>query len=120
MSDENDTGCTCDETTGTRCDLDRTNNMWVEGGDPKVGSGLCLLDSMSDAQIVYSLQHNQNAARDLLRVTSDPHLRELAATVELLPTAEEEDKLQSDLNRNDEAGSIPFYAIFRGQPPFAQ
>lgn len=123
MSDEQDkteTGCTCDPVTGTKCDGDRTNNMWVEGGDPALGNGICLLDTMCESQIVYTLQHNRNAAKDLLRVTHDEHLRNLAHTVQILPTGVEADIEQSNINRHNEAGSIPFYAIFRGQPPFNQ
>lgn len=112
----------CDDETKkpTYCDGDRVRNMWVEGGDPSVGDGVCLLDTMSEAQVVYSLQHNPKAAADLIRVTTDENLRHLARTVELLPTTVEGDEAQKELNRHDEVGSIPFYAIFRGQPPFAQ
>lgn len=112
--------CTCDEPVPCKCDGDRTNNLWVEGGDPSKGTGICLLDTLTLPQVVYSLQHNPRAAADLLRVTSDPTLRELAITVPLLSTVNETDAEQAELNRHDEAGAIPFYAIFRGQPPFAQ
>jgi hypothetical protein len=118
MSDEKD--CICDEDPKSCCDGDRTNNMWVEGGDTKLGTGICLLDTMSPDQVIYTLQHNPNAAKDLLRVTSDPVLREYALTVPLLSTKVEVDEEQKEINRHDEAGSIPFYAIFRGQPPFNQ
>lgn len=113
MSDDQDS-------KASYCDLDRRNNIWVEGGDPAQGTGICLLDSMTSDQVVYTLQHNPKAKADLLRVTSDPNLHELAEKVELFPTAVEADALQTETNRNNDAGSIPFYAIFRGQPPFAQ
>lgn len=130
MSDEIDCPCdscgasTCEcapTPTPTLCDRDRVNNMWVVGGDPPCsGNGICLLDTMCLDQIVYTLQHNPNAAKDLDRVTSNVELRNLAATVPLLPTTEEADKLQSDVNRHKEIEGIPYYAIFRGNPPYAQ
>jgi hypothetical protein len=49
-------------------------------------------------------------------VTTDPHLLELARTTPRLDNTEPADELQTDVNRNKE--SIPFYTIFRGQPPF--
>lgn len=116
MSDEDD--CKCDEPTVSNCDCDRTNNMWFEGENANKGVGICLLDTWSDEQIIYSLQHNPNAARDLLKITANPRLRELAMTVPLLSGEREGDREQREGNRNNEAGSIPFYAIFRGQMPF--
>lgn len=118
MSDNSDP-CDCDG-KASYCNGDRRNNMWVEGGDPSIGSGVCLLDTMSEAQVIYTLQHNPRAAADLVKVTTDENLHTLAATVPLLSTKNETDEEQRELNRHDEAGSIPFYAIFRGQPPFAQ
>lgn len=119
-----ETGCDCEPTTGTPttlCDLDRVNNMWVVGGNPPCsGNGICLLDTMSKDQVIYSLAHNPQAAEHLLRVTSNEELRTLAMTVPLLPTQEEADKLQSDVNRHKELESIPYYGIFRGNPPYPQ
>lgn len=82
--------------------------------------GVCLLDTMSDAQIIYVLERDWKAREDLLKVTSDPHLRNLVASIAMLPTTQEDDKLQTDLNRNHASASNPFYSLFRGQPPFAQ
>lgn len=100
----------------TRCDRDRVGNVWVEGADENGEGGICLLDTMNDCQIINSLQRNERARRDLLRVTSDEHLLELAKTVPSLPTTEEGDELQKDLNRNTE--SLPFYTQFRGNIPW--
>jgi hypothetical protein len=75
---------------------------------------------MTDCQIIHSLERDDVARADLLTVTSDPHLLELARTVPRLPTVEETDVEQSLLNQSNNSGSIPFYALFRGQPPFAQ
>lgn len=95
----------------TKCDRDRTNNVWVEGE-------VCLLDTLGRANIVAILQADQRAREDLLRVTSDAELLDLARTVPLLPSESEGDRVQKELNRS--ADSIPFYTVFRGQPPFNQ
>jgi hypothetical protein len=79
-----------------------------------------MLDTMCEAQIIYVLERDDKARADLLKVTSDPHLRELARTVPRLPTVEQTDVEQANINQPNNSGSIPFYAIFRGQPPFAQ
>lgn len=102
------------------CNRDRKNNMWVEGEHANEGGGICLLDTWTRDQVIYTLEHNPNAAEHLRRVTSDPDLLELANTVKLLSTGVEADELQSDINRNKELESYPFYGIFRGQPPFNQ
>jgi hypothetical protein len=112
-----DESTTTETTTTTLCDRDRTNNVWVEGGDGD-GSGVCLLDTMSEEQVIYVLQRDEKAREDLRRVTSDEHLLELAETVPRLPTTPLGDSLQSEVNRN--ADSIAFYSVFRGRPPTAR
>lgn len=102
----------------TCCDRDRVNNVWVEGADEEGRGGVCLLDTMNQAQIVGILKVNETARADLKRVTSNELLLDLAENTPRLSTEEPADKLQQDLNRH--ADSIPFYAIFRGQPPYAQ
>ncbi len=109
----------------TRCDLYRQGqkNVWVERGDSPndvTAPGICMLDTMDDSQIIYCLERDEVARRDLLTVTSDPHLHQLAQQIARLPVEEEADKLQRDLNRNNSPASSPFYALFRGQPPFNQ
>jgi len=111
--------------TGTRCDRYQPGlrNVWVERGctpNDVTAPGVCLLDTMSDAQIIHSLERDDQAREDLLTVTSDPALLELARTVPRLPTVEEADVEQALLNQPNNSGSIPFYSLFRGQPPFAQ
>ena len=115
---------TCDETTTeeavptTLCDRDRVNNVWVEGADENGEGGVCLLDTMREDQVIYSLQRDEVARADLCRVTSDPRLLELAATVPRLATNREGYQLQQEVNRN--ADSLPFYSVFRGRPPTAR
>ncbi len=112
----------CGEPTTTRktyCDGDTTNNVWVERGEwSPEAVGICLLDTMSECQIINVVSRNPRARADLLRVTTDPYLLNLAQTTPSLSSEEPADKLQSDVNNN--AGSIPFFTIFKGQPPFAQ
>lgn len=100
----------------TLCDGDRRCNVWVEGADADGQGGICLLDTMEEHQVVNSLQRSQRAKDDLLRVTSNEYLRNLATTLPLLPTYNEGDQLQKESAQN----TIPFYSLFRGQPPFAQ
>lgn len=105
----------------TKCDLNRSNNVWVEkgtGGENCIG--ICLLDTMTEEQVVNVLERDERARADLLKVTSDERLRHLAMTTKRLPTAEEADLHQKWVNRNEAPASIPFYGLFRGQPPFAQ
>jgi len=103
----------------TKCDRDKTNNVWVEGHDPEKGvPGICLLDTLEDYQVIDVLQRDERARQDLLRVTSDPHLLDLAVKIPRFPTTEEGDELQKDFGNTTSAS--PFYSIFRGQPPFAQ
>ena len=107
----------------TRCDryVPGTKNVWVERGDSPNdvdAPGVCMLDTMTDCQIINSLERDDLARADLLTVTSDPHLLELARTVPRLPTPEQADIDQALLNKNH--SSIPLYSIFRGNPPFAQ
>ncbi len=117
----------------TRCDLyvQGTPNVWVERGEVsadlfQAGTpdysrvGICSLDTLTDAQIINIIERDEKARQDLLKVTSDPHLRKLALTVPRLPTQELVDAEQLNQNRPNEPSSIPFYAVFRGQPPFPQ
>lgn len=127
------TPCVCPAPrTCTRCDLYQQGeeNVWVSkasSGTGLVGPdatenviGVCLLDTMTDAQIIYVLEHDEKARADLQKVTTDPHLLHLAKTVPRLPVVEETDADQALINRPNEPAQNPFYAIFRGQPPFAQ
>jgi hypothetical protein len=113
------------EVPQSRCDLYRQGmqNVWVDRGSaPEDASapGICLLDTMTEEQVIYSLERNEQAREDLLKVTSDEHLRYLAMNVPKLPVVETNDAEQAFVNRSNEPASNPFFAIFRGQPPFAQ
>lgn len=100
----------------TKCDRDRVNNVWLEGADENGVGGVCLIDTMSEEQVVFVLQRDEVARADLKRITSDADLLNLADTVPRLQTVETDDQLQTQLNRHSE--TIPFYSQFRGQPPY--
>jgi len=109
----------------TKCDLYRPGmrNVWMERGDTPNDAnlaGICMLDSMTDAQVIHTLELDEQAREDLLKITTDAHLLELAHTIPRLPTVEQNDVEQAQLNQPNNPNSIPLYAIFRGQPPFAQ
>ena len=115
--------CCCPKRT--KCDLYKPGepNVWVERGDTpgsEDAPGICLLDTMTPSQVIYSIERDDVARADLLKVTSDPELRRLAREVVRLPTAELVDMEQTNGNRPKEVAGIPFYGIFRGQPPFAK
>ena len=109
------------EVPATKCDRYQPGdeNCWVEKGTPEA-RGVCMLDTMDECQIVYILERDDKARADLLKVTSDPDLTRLANTVPKLPKVEHAEVEQALVNRPNEAASTPFYALFRGQPPFAQ
>ena len=117
--------CSSHQPAPTKCDryVPGSKNVWVERGDSPNdvnAPGVCMLDTMSECQVIYVLERDPQARADLQTVTSDPRLLELAATVPSLPTVEQTDVEQALLNQPNNSGSIPLYSIFRGQPPFAQ
>lgn len=108
------------EAKPTKCDQwDGSKNCWVEQGD-ETSTGICMLDTMNECQLVYVLERDPQARRDMFTVTSDPYLLNLAKTVPPLPKVEHADVEQALVNKPNEPASIPFYALFRGQPPFSQ
>ena len=115
--DEQNDPCVCETVRTTYCDRDRRNNVWVDGGNPETGEGgVCLLDNMHEAQLIYILERDETARKDLLKVTSDPYLLDKARTIPRLSEDDNLDGLREALDKT----SIPFYSAFRGQPPFAQ
>lgn len=103
--------CTTTETEApcTLCDGDKTNNVWMQGN-------ICQLDTLTEGEIIEIVQRDPRARADLRRITTNERLIEIANTVPSLPSESDGDRLQREM-----AGPAPaFYAIFRGQPPFAQ
>jgi hypothetical protein len=98
----------------------RPGRQRIEGADENGEGGVCLLDTLCTDQVIGILKVDERARADLIRVTSDPTLLDLAETVDRLPSVDPGDQLQKQMGANHQAETIPFYAIFRGQPPFAQ
>jgi len=113
----------CEPQHKSRCNGDRKNNVWVERG-PGANDGncigICLLDTMTEDQVIFAVERDDRARADLLRVTTDARLLQIARETPRLPVTEEADNIQTRMNRNHAAASTPFYSIFRGQPPFSQ
>lgn len=111
------TPCPPQQTPCSKCKELSKNNVWVERGSPGA-RGICLLDTMTLDQVAHVLMTLPGAAKDLLAITTDPQLIHLAKNVQLLPTGVETDLDQARINRP--ADSIPYYTLFRGNPPYAQ
>ena len=77
-------------------------NVWREGS-------VCLLDTLSAQTVMYILERDEVARRDLLAITQHPFLQYLALTVKRLSTTSE---AQIDMAVNK--APLPFYTIFRG------
>lgn len=108
----------CPTTTApaTKCNGDRTNNVWIDGGNPETGEGgVCLLDTLQECQVIWIIERDERARADLLRVTDDERLLELGNTIARLPTIN-----SSDAQMKGQNSYVPFYSVFKGQPPFAQ
>lgn len=115
-------GYGCPPPPCTKCDgpADRTKNVWVERGNnlgDNLVAGVCMLDTMTEEQIIAIIERDDQARVDLFSITTDARLHELARTIARLPTTSESDVVQNGLTPK---GAPPFYALFRGQPPFAQ
>lgn len=104
---------------GSLCNLDLSNNVWVEGRDdenPERQPGVCMLDTMAENQIVDIVSRDERARADLLKVTSDRRMIEIANQVKRLPTEEPGDSMQRVLGGTKDAGA--FYTQFRGRVPW--
>ena len=117
------TPCGCPPVSTSKCKRLLEPNVWIERGTNSGSEnaiGICLLDTMTEEQVIYTLERDPKARADLLKVTDDPQLLHLAKAVMPLPSQEESDMHQKWFNRTDAPAANPFYAIFRGNPPFAQ
>ncbi len=97
----------------SKCDRDRRKNVWVEGNvnDDTGEGGICLLDTLTEDEIVHAIERSEVARGDLVKVTSDPFLLSLAAGVARLPTGEPADEEM----RKFRPPPPPFYALFQGK-----
>lgn len=96
----------CEESGNSLCTGDKANNIWFE-------CGKCTLDSLTLDQVEFILMRNPKAKKDLLRITNDETLVEMAKTVKLVV-----DEIEDDLvpyNRiNNPKQTLPYYYVFRG------
>ena len=105
-------------TSDTYCDLNRANNVWVEGvvDLPNGKNGICMLDTMTADQVIYVLKHDPKAREDLKKVTSDQTLLGLLEDVPLLSSAQPADQQ----TRASARSGMTYYSVFKGRPPNAQ
>lgn len=88
----------------TVCNGDKQNNIWFVNGQ-------CRLDQLSYEQVYRILEMNPRAKKDLLRITTDPTLIDLANTVKLMQPDSTDNDVAADLvNKN----TLPFYTQFKG------
>jgi hypothetical protein len=99
----NPNGCTV-------CTGDTSNNIWVQPGPPGY-PGKCKLDLLTYEQVYCVLQRVPCAKADLLKITSDQCLVNLANSTQLVVPEKEDNAIAaSRLMRN----SLPYYTVFRG------
>lgn len=102
----------CNKTpnTCTLCTGDHNKNIWWEKGQGRF-PGRCLLDQLTYDQVYFILQRNPNAARDLMRITSDSLLLRFARDTKLVVTDFVEDQ---ECARRLNANTLPYYTVLRG------
>lgn len=104
----------------TFCTGDTTDNIWFIPGAPGY-PGQCRLDQLTFEQVHDVLQRVPQAKKDLLRITTDPVLVQLANETRLTNDDIEADQKSVNLINRGVAGlnpgtnrTIPFYTVFRG------
>jgi hypothetical protein len=102
----------CGDTVDTLCNLDVTDNVWVEGVvDLSRGMrGICLLDVLSREEVTNILQNVPQARMDLPKVTNDPEALALLHQTNL-------NVVTDPVVQNIVSSGLPFYTLFNGNPP---
>ena len=90
----------------TLCTGDCSNNIWYQ-------QGACKLDTLTYDQVYFVLERNPKAKKDLLRITNDPCLIELATNSNLIRDPIEDGESVARVINNP-AQTLPFYTLFRG------
>ncbi len=98
--------CNCSEPRKTLCTGDTSKNIWFE-------KGKCRLDDLTYSTVIFILTRNRNAKSDLLRITSDPCLIDIANKTRLV-VPQIEDDARAAARINNPAQTLPFYTLFRG------
>lgn len=88
------------------CDGDCEKNIWFVNGK-------CKLDELTFDQVYFILQRNPSAKKDLLRVTTNQELIQLATYSQLIKDPIEDDMRPYRLVNNP-AQTLPFYTLFKG------
>lgn len=96
----------CRQGVESLCTGDIANNIWYQNGK-------CLLDNLRYEQVEFVLQRNPNAKPDLLRVTDDPTLLQIARESSLV-ISDIQDNLTPYRVINNPKQTLPFYYVFRG------
>lgn len=96
----------CNKTLESLCTGNKVNNIWYQCGQ-------CKLDNLTFEQVEFVLQRNPDAKKDLMRITSDPDLLELARDTKLMADPLEDNKVPYDLINNPKT-TLPYYTIMRG------
>lgn len=94
----------------TKCNLNRTNNMWFVPDNPGFDCK-CKLDNMTYGQVIRVLETVPYSAKQLMAITDDQCLLMLARTVKIIVPEQEDDAIaEKRINRN----TLPYYTVFRG------
>jgi hypothetical protein len=96
----------CNSGHASLCTGDLVDNIWYQ-------DGVCKLDQLTYDQVEFVLLRNPDAKRDLLRVTSDPTLIQLAHETGLVAD-EIEDGMIAYRIINNPKQTLPFYTVLRG------
>ncbi len=100
----------------TKCTGDHTNNVFWRTGAPGF-PGKCILDELDFAQLFLVLERYPGAKKDLLRITDDPVLIQLANETKPAGTELEDDQKAADMinkGRGKGPGTLPYYTIMHG------
>ena len=95
----------------TVCNKDTSNNIFFVPRAPGY-PGRCILDEMTFEDVHRALTTIPKAKEDLLRITDDPELRDMAMESKLVQSDADDNKVATDLI--NKRGTLPFYTVLRG------
>lgn len=92
------------------CTGDTKDNVWFQLRAPGF-AGRCILDELTYDQVYDVLRRNPQAAKDLMRITTNPKLLSLAREVKLIKTDQQDDE---EAARRLQANTLPYYTLHKG------
>lgn len=95
----------------TVCNKDKHNNIFFVPRAPGF-PGRCILDEMTFEDVHRALATIPRAKQDLLRITDDPELVEMAKESRLVQSEHDDSKAATDMI--NKRGTLPFYTVFKG------